>query len=498
MKKNILFAWIGTADLRAVEGAGGLGPIAQAVSNADYDQVVLLSDYARAKAGAYKKWLSDLTDADIQVQHHKLSGPTNFGEIYEAARETVEGYLASEDTILDTTFHLSPGTPAMAAVWIILAKTRFPARLIESSREAGVKVVSLPFDISAEYLPDLLRKSDEELARLSLGLPTDAPEFESIIHRSDVMKRVIAKARRAAPRDIPVLILGDSGTGKELLSRAIWKSSLRKNKPFIAVNCGAIPSSLVDAELFGHEKNAFTGAGQRRIGHVEKADGGTLFLDEIGELPADVQVRLLRVLQEGEVVRVGSTDPVKVNFRLIAATNRDLTTEMSEGRFRSDLFHRIAVAILKVPPIRERPGDLGLLIDNLLDQINEENKGQPGYEHKKLSATARNIMLHHHWPGNVRELHNTLMRAAVWSTGSTIGKQDAQEALLPLPKAGERILGQPLGNGFDIKETLGEVARHYLQRAMSEAADNKTKAAELIGLGSYQTLTDWLDRYGMK
>ena len=196
-------------------------------------------------------------------------------------------------------------------------------------------------------------------------------------------------------------------------------------------------------------------------------------------------------------MRVGSSKPVKVNFRLISATNRDLMTEMADGRFRSDLFHRIAVAILKIPPIRDRHGDLGRLIDHLLGQINEENADQPGYEHKKLSATARNLLLNHHWPGNVRELQNTLQRAAVWSTGTTIDKRDVEEAILRIPAANEAILNRPLGNGFDVGSVIREVERHYLERAMEEGQGVKARAAELLGLGSYQTVTDWLKRHGM-
>ena len=186
---------------------------------------------------------------------------------------------------LDLTFHLSPGTPAMAAVWIILAKTRFPATLIESSKEHGSRIASVPFDISADFIPDLLRGPDQRLENLSGGPAPEAPEFSDIIHRSQVMKRLITKAQKIAPRSIPVVIEGESGTGKELLARAIRRASPRRDKPFIAVNCGAIPSELLESELFGHEKGAFTGADSQRIGYFEAARRGTIFLDEVGELP---------------------------------------------------------------------------------------------------------------------------------------------------------------------------------------------------------------------
>jgi transcriptional regulator with GAF, ATPase, and Fis domain len=293
-----------------------------------------------------------------------------------------------------------------------------------------------------------------------------------------------------------VLIEGESGTGKEMLARAIHRASPRRQRAFVAVNCGAIPSELVESELFGHEKGSFTGAIQQKKGYFEVADGSTLFLDEIGELPAPAQVKLLRAIQEGEVVRVGATRPLKVDVRIIAATNRTLTEEIAVGRFREDLFYRIAVAVLNIPPLRERTGDLGLLVDHLLTQVNLEAAVEPGYKDKKLSAGARNLISGHKWPGNVRELHNTLRRAAIWSSGPAISSEDLRDALLPSIGQGRGAMnGQPLGGGFNLAELLKEIARGYLQRAMDEAHGNKTKAAELVGLPSYQTLTNWLEKY---
>jgi transcriptional regulator with PAS, ATPase and Fis domain len=357
----------------------------------------------------------------------------------------------------------------------------------------------VPFDISADFIPDLLRGQDKRLRDLSAGPPPPAPAFADILHRSRVMARVIDRAQRVGVRNVPVLIEGESGTGKELLARAIHQASTRADKPFIAVNCGAIPDELVEAELFGHEKGAFTGATQARKGYFESASGGTLFLDELGELPGPAQVKLLRVVQEGELVRVGTTKTTKVDVRVVAATNRTLTEEIAAGRFREDLFYRLAVAVLKLPPLRERPGDLGMLVDRLLEQVNAESVGEPGYVHKKLSASARNLLSNHRWPGNVRELLNTLRRAAIWSDGATITVEDVREALLPQPETlSQKVLCRPLGAGFSLPNLLTEVARHYLGRAMDESAGNKTKAAELVGLPSYQTLTNWLNRYGLQ
>ena len=495
---EILVTWVGHADLRAVEesATAGVGPIAQALDARRFDAAFLLTDHGD-EAATYVRWLEARSGGtEISLLPEQLTGPTEFGEIYGAAVRACEQALATKRGAA-LTFHLSPGTPAMAAVWIILAKTRFPAAMIESSREHGVRTASVPFDISADFLPDLLRQPDRELERLSAGLPPDAPEFDAIVHRSPVMQRVILRARRVAPRSVPVLLEGETGTGKELMARAIHQASPRRGRPFIAVNCGALPPELVESELFGHEKGAFTGADRARPGYFAAAHGGTLFLDEIGELPAAAQVKLLRVLQEGAIVRVGATTPRDVDVRVIAATNRTLTEEVAASRFREDLFYRLAVAVLQLPPLRDRAGDTGLLADRLLERINAESTSEPGYQEKRLSAAARNVVLRHSWPGNVRELSNTLRRAAIWSDAEAITAEDLRDALLPAARdPGRQVLDRPLGNGFSLPQLLAEVARHYLGRAMEDAADNKTRAAELVGLASYQTLTNWLSKYG--
>jgi DNA-binding NtrC family response regulator len=496
--RRVLMAWVGKTDLRAPSEAAliGQGPIAQALDALEFDEVFLLSDYDETLVAPYLKWLRGRAKPKLTVLPEKLTGPTNFGEIHEAAVRGVLRALGDKPHDIALTFHLSPGTPAMAAVWILLGKTRFPAEFIESSRESGVRTASIPFDISADFLPDLLREHDERLRQGSAAEAPATPEFADIIHRSRVMVRLVQRARRVSVRNVPVLIEGESGTGKEMFARAIHRASPRRERPFVAVNCGAIPNELIESELFGHEKGAFTDAKQVRQGYFEAADGGTLFLDELGELPAAAQVKLLRAVQEGEVVRLGATKPLKVDVRIVAATNRTLTDEIAAGRFREDLFYRLAVAVLNIPPLRQRTSDLGLLIDHVVDQVNRESAGEPGYKDKKLSAGARNLLFSHAWPGNVRELLNTLRRAAIWSDGVTISAEDARDALLPaVTTIRAEVLGRPLGGGLNLPDLLKEVARHYLGRAIDEARGNKTKAADLVGLPSYQTLTNWLTKY---
>lgn len=494
---TVLFAWLGNTDLRASEGDASAtdGPILSALRSRRFSQIQLLSDYSRQKAAAYATWLTKHSTCPVEILNVKLSSPTDFTDIYRRAKAALDASRAKSPK-QKFAYHLSPGTPAMAAVWILISKTVHPAELIESSRERGLATVSFPFDLAAEFMPEAGKLADESLEKLMQGLPPEAPEFASIMHRCGSMKKVVAMARRLAQRDVSVLIQGESGTGKELFARAIHQSSARKGGPFIAVNCGAIPIDLVDSELFGHEKGAFTGASVARAGYFEAAEGGTLFLDEIGELPRASQVRLLRVLQEREVTRVGATQARKINVRVVAATNRVLPLEVKEGRFREDLFHRLAVGVLVLPPVREREGDVALLIDSLLDDINREASNQIGHKNKKISVKARNIIIRHSWPGNVRELYNTLLRASIWASDSEISADDVREAMaISVPPASDVVLGKPLDHGFSLSETMSTVAQHYLERAVAQSHGSKTEAARLLGLGSYQTLTNWLEKY---
>jgi transcriptional regulator with PAS, ATPase and Fis domain len=233
--------------------------------------------------------------------------------------------------------------------------------------------VDFSFDLANDFLPEYLQRSGERIERLVQGPQETDPHFSKIIHKSSAVKKQIQLARRISVYEVPVLILGETGTGKELFAEAIRSASNRSAKPYITVNCGAIAPELANSELFGHVKGAFTGASSSRKGHFQEADGGTLFLDEVGDLPTDTQVRLLRVLQAKEVTPLGTSTSIKVDVRVIAATHRNLAAEVAAGRFREDLFHRLAVGILQLPPLREREGDIELLIDFFMEKINHTN-----------------------------------------------------------------------------------------------------------------------------
>ncbi len=498
----ILVSWIGNADLRAANGEprAGLGPIGQAVDTEDFGRIELLGNYDEAALKRYGGWLGERTKAKIYLHRYQLTSPINFREIYLAVVEVLERLRKEVGPLAAVTYHLSPGTPAMQSVWILLSKTTYPARLIQTSEEAGLQEADIPFDIAAEFIPDIRRATDRRVIEAAEGKSFPMAAFSDIIHRGPEMKRVISMAARAAVRSVPVLIEGESGTGKEMLAKAIHQASPRADKPCIAVNCGAIPAELVESEFFGHKKGAFSGAVESRVGHFEQANGGTLFLDEIGELPKPAQVKILRALQEGEIIPVGESKPRKVDVRVIAATNRSLTEEVAADRFREDLFFRLAVAVVKLPPLRSRKGDLGMLIDSLLDRVNLMASLENAGGHKKLSVGARKLMLGHPWPGNIRELFNTLLRATVWTDGDFITEDMMRAAIMePTTTAtrGSSILERELGGGFSLDKVIGGVARHYLERAMAQTRGNKSEAARLLGIGSYQTLSNWLQKYGV-
>ena len=254
--KKVLLCWIGATDLRASQGDDvGEGPIAQAVEKLGFDEVFLISNYlSDDRVSAYLKWAKKRSSTPYRLYEEELSSPTHLGEIYEAAVRVCTVALGEQRNQVELTFHLSAGTSAMAVVWILLAKTRFPAELIESSIKHGVQPVSVPFDISAEFLPDFLLKPDEQLRSVSAEKPIESANFADIHYRSPIMAHLVEKAQRVALRNVPVLLEGESGTGKELFARAIHQHSPRRDEPFIAVNCGAIPESLVESELFGQRK----------------------------------------------------------------------------------------------------------------------------------------------------------------------------------------------------------------------------------------------------
>jgi transcriptional regulator with GAF, ATPase, and Fis domain len=494
-----LISWIGNADHDASEKgeAAGLGPIATALQGGlHFERVCLLTNFPYERSAKFCEWLENkcgYSSSVIDLQEMDLLSPIHYASIYDQVSKHLKALGLPREHV-DRTFHLSPGTPAMAAIWIMLAKTRFPAKLIQTSKEHGLESVDFKFDLASDFLPEYLQRSGERIERLANGPQEAVPHFGKIIHKSLAVKSQIHLAQRIAAHDVPVLILGETGTGKELFAEAIQAASDRAQKPFIAVNCGAIAPELASSELFGHVKGAFTGALVARKGHFQEADGGTLFLDEVGDLPPDTQVRLLRALQAKEVTPLGDSKPIKVDVRIIAATHRDLAADVASGRFREDLFHRLAVGILRLPPLREREGDVDLLIDTFLELINADARGKPEAQDKKISFDARKILISYPWPGNIRELYHSLLRASIWSIGEEIQSDDVRSALLQVQSQGNNVMTRPLTQGFDLQALLDEISSDYILRALKQTGDRKTTAAQLLGFTNHQTLSNWMKR----
>lgn len=307
---------------------------------------------------------------------------------------------------------------------------------------------------------------------------------KAIIYKSEVMGQLMKMVDRVAPSNASVLILGESGTGKELIAHAIHERSHRRNKPFVAINCGALRESLLESELFGHEKGSFTGAYARKIGLAEAANGGTLFLDEIGELSAGIQAKLLRFIQEGEIYRVGGKDPIKVDIRLISATNRELEVEVQKDIFREDLFYRINTITAHIPPLRRRKDDIALLVNHFL------SKGAHAYLNRgrQMSEESMEILLSYDWPGNIRELQNICERLQILADGNLILPTDLPEHVRNPEK-------KVTSEDFEVGVTLHELEKRYILKALNYYDGNKTQAANGLGI-TIKTLYNKLHEYG--
>ena len=327
---------------------------------------------------------------------------------------------------------------------------------------------------------------ENELMRRELqekGITSD-----KIIYRSAPMRELINMAGRVANSRASVLLQGESGTGKELLARLIHQSGRRSQKPFVAINCGALPETLLESELFGHEKGAFTGAALRRIGRFEEADGGTLFLDEIGEVAQTVQIKLLRFLQEREFQRLGGNLSITADVRIISATNRDLATRVKEGFFREDLFYRLNVVVMSLPPLRKRKEDIPLLIEHFLRKYAQaNNKRMEG-----LTSEAQDMLLKYDYPGNVRELENILERAVVIARDDLIALED-----LPFRDTDLSEYAAMKTEGGVLRQALDDLERKMITSAMAKADNHQTKAAEILGL-SERMLRYKLKKYALK
>ena len=365
-----------------------------------------------------------------------------------------------------------------------------------------VRKEQLPFNL--KIVADSALKAAAELKAANTFKPvlTVEQHQDEIVGKSDAMQQVFKMIGRVAGSDAPVMITGESGSGKELVARAIHNYSARSNKSFLAINCAAIPENLLESELFGHEKGAFTGAHSQRIGRFEQSDNGTLFLDEIGEMPLQVQSKILRVLQEGEFSRVGGNQTIRTNVRIVCATNKHLEEEVAKKSFREDLFYRLNVVRVHLPPLRTRADDIRLLAEYFLQKI-AHAKHRPLL---KLSEEAARVLESYPWPGNVRELENTIQRASVLATADVLLPKDiplgqvsiaAEPVNAPVPDTAEKAVEALFAAAAadPTIQLLPWIEREFTLRAMEKTGNNQVRAAKMLGI-TRATLRKRLERNG--
>lgn len=360
---------------------------------------------------------------------------------------------------------------------------------VEATREGAWDFISKPFKVE-EILQTVKRALENKNKTVEESEEISKAATAGMVGRAPAMIELYKEIARVAPAKSTVLILGESGTGKELIARAIHQYSPRSKHTFVPVNCGALTETLLEAELFGSVRGAFTGAHADRKGLWEEADGGTLFLDEIGEISLAMQVKLLRALQEGEIRRVGSSRSIHVDARIIAATNRDLEEEVKAGRFREDLFYRLSIITLNVPPLRERRADIPLLADKFLIKASEN----AGRDHLSLSENVLKVLTAYSWKGNVRELEAAIEHAALRARGNEIQPEDLPDKLHSVDL--KKLSKNSLENLFSDLPSLDELEKRYLQYILEKAENNRTRAAEILGVDR-RTLYRMAERFGI-
>lgn len=400
--------------------------------------------------------------------------------------------------------HIEPKLPV-----IVMTAYGTTDTAIEATKLGAFDYVLKPFEV-----PEMLALIEKALeaarimrSRVKMHIEPENGDENVILGRSKAMQEVFKAIGRVAPTDATVLIRGESGTGKELVASAIYHHSQRADNPYVVINCVAIPETLLESELFGYEKGAFTGALTRKIGKIEQAHGGTVFLDEIGDMPFGIQAKMLRLLQQRSIERLGGKSPISVDVRIIAATNRDLEAALAEGRFREDLYYRLKVVTVTLPPLRDRHGDIPLLADYFLKKFSKEMMMSfPG-----LTKEAMEVLNGYYWPGNVRELANTIQKALIFSRGAPLGREEMTQAIagggetnggaeFSEEESIRQWLSRALARGRGEKIFVDLVDRFselVIIEALNRTGGNRSQAARLLGL-SRPTLLAKIEKYGIK
>lgn len=487
--RKVCYSWIGTNDYDNDFAENSPIGTLMIEEGKNFDLIVLLNGIKGLSKQDILDKLKDLehaADLDVIVIETPLDDPGDYEKVYNIAKQVLE---KTYKKFYDYYFYLSAGTSVMSAIWIMLGKTLYPGGFYQSSPETGtnkykVKNIDIPFSITADYLK-------KELSRFeSIDDDNTTGQEGGIFFESDVMKKTVAMAKKISVHPLNVLITGESGTGKELFADYIQGNSDRKEKPFIKVNCSAFPENIIESMLFGYSKGAFTGADKDTKGLFENADGGTIFLDEIADLPVTMQAKLLRVVESGEVLRVGDMKKSVVNVRIIAATNKDIFTFIRKGFFREDLMYRIAEGIIELSPLRDRENDAVYLAEVFLDKFNREFKEKTAlYEEKGFIDDAKEFIADYNWDGNVRELYSTIKRCCILSSEKIIDSRVLSDYIFQSSGVNADD-SEPFTDELpdNLEKYLVELEKSYIYKALERCNGNKTKAAKMLGYKSYQTL----------
>jgi DNA-binding NtrC family response regulator len=487
---RILLSFAGFQDPFAqglVEGQQQPGPILSLLQTRSFHRLVLFgTPRTREQTAQTVEALSSLQPRlEVDVRHLPLDDPTDYQAILRLLRPHLREVCEAEPEA-ELFVSVASGTPQMHACWLLLAASgELPARVLQIRPPRFVtreKPLVTEVDLGAPGFPEVrpvadLGELEAAHRKVHRGRhPSEVMQELGLVADHPLMRKALETASTLAPSEVPILILGETGTGKELVARFIHRLSGRPRERFVALNCGAIPRELVESTLFGHTKGAFTGATQDRLGKFEQAHGGTLFLDEVGELPPEAQTRLLRVLQDGVVERVGDVRSRRVDVRIVAATNRDLAKAMDEGRFREDLYFRLSSGVIELPPLRRRRSDIPKIALYILDRVNATLR-----EPKRFSQDALRRLQAHSWRGNVRQLENVIERSVRLCPNPVVRAEDLlldepisrRDPLAALPEPAE---------GFRLEEFLRQARRHLILRALEISGGNQSQAARLLGV----------------
>lgn len=512
MKKTQKYiSWVGEHDFQVINEQRdyNLGPI-YAFLNSDFSKLIDEFHFLhskRYKEKEFEKFLELIREkfknVKIVVHDLELYNPTDYSMIYKLVIDLIDTQ--------NSFYHIqtSSGTPQMAAIWLLLAKTildksskLYQGYFDSKSLKDIISEINIPFDIELDFLSEINNKIKNNL----IENWNKIPEYLNIIHQSEIIKKILNLSYKISVLDIPIIIQGETGVGKELIAKAIHSSSNRKNKEMITVNCAALNESTIEASLFGWSKGAWTNSHGEAKGLFREADNGTIFLDEIGELSLDVQAKLLRVLEYGEIIRVGDGKVYKVNTRIIVATNRNLMKMVTQNKFRRDLFYRLNVAIIKIPPLRERKDDIILLAEYFLNLQNNKLRKIKAFNYieKSLTVSGKRFLKEFNWLGNVRELYHTIERASIWGENDKIDEELLKSMLVSdflyedrdiLTNNNVELIEKKFP--FDLDGYLDEIKENYIKKALKETGGNITKASKLLKYNNYQTLKNNMKQLGI-